>query len=69
MAIKVVAHLGPRIIWVGAEALGTADDISFEVVEATPEELKKLREAQEIRLTKILGESGEKKQGGDGDTK
>ena len=63
MAIKLVVHLGPRMIWVGGEALGTTDDISLDVVEATPEELIKLREAKEIRLTKILGESGEKKRG------
>ena len=56
MVVKVVIHLGPRMIWVGKEALGSTDDFSIEVEEATPEELKKLREAQEVRLTKIFGE-------------
>ena len=55
---NVVVDLGPRIIMTGNEVLGTADNISIEVAEATEEELEKLKSAYEIRLVKILGESG-----------
>ena len=51
--------LGPRIIMAGSEVLGTADNISIKVAESTKEELEKLGAAHEIRLVKILGESGE----------
>lgn len=50
--------LGPRMIMVGSEALGTSDNISIEVAEATPEELEKLQSAYEIRLVKMIGEGG-----------
>jgi len=43
---------------VGSEALGTADNISIQVAEATKEELEKLKSAYGIRLVKMLGESG-----------
>jgi len=43
---------------VGQEALGTSDNISIHVAEATEEELEKLKSANEIRLVKMLGESG-----------
>lgn len=43
---------------VGKEALGTSDNISIEVAESTLEELEKLKSAYEIRLVKIVGESG-----------
>jgi len=55
----VIVNLGPRMLMVGKEALGTSDNISIEVAEATEEELKKLKSAYEIRLVKMLGESGE----------
>ena len=50
--------LGPRMIMVGSEALGTSDNISIEVAEASPEELEKLKSANEIRLVKMIGEGG-----------
>ena len=55
---NVIVNLGPRMLMVGKEALGTADNISIEVAEATEEELEKLKSAHEIRLVKMLGESG-----------
>ena len=55
---NVVADLGPRIIMTGSEVLGTADNISIKVAESTLEELEKLKSAYEIRLVKMLGESG-----------
>jgi len=55
---NVVAGLGPRIIMTGSEVLGTADNISIEVAESTLKELEKLKSAYEIRLVKMLGESG-----------
>lgn len=55
---NVPIDLGPRLIMVGKEALGTSDNISIEVAEATEEELEKLKSAYEIRLVKMLGESG-----------
>ena len=54
----IVVELGPRLLMVGKEALGTSDNISIEVAEATEEELEKLKSAYEIRLVKMLGESG-----------
>ncbi|GAI65540.1 unnamed protein product, partial [marine sediment metagenome] len=50
--------LGPRIIMAGSEVLGTADNISINVAESTKEKLEKLGAAYEIRLVKMLGESG-----------
>ncbi len=55
---NVRVNLGPRMLMVGKEALGTSDNISIEVAEATEEELEKMKSAYEIRLVKILGESG-----------
>lgn len=55
---NVKVDLGPRMIMAGSEVLGTADNISIMVAEATEEELEKLRSAYEIRLVKMLGESG-----------
>ena len=55
---NVLVDLGPRLIMVGKEALGTSDNISIHVAEATTEELEKLKSAYEIRLVKMLGESG-----------
>ena len=52
---NVVVNLGPRLIMVGSEALGTSDNISIEVAESTKEELEKLKSAYEIRLVKMLG--------------
>jgi len=54
---NVKVNLGPRMIIAGSEALGTADNISIIVAEATKEELEKLKAANEIRLVKMLGES------------
>jgi len=45
--------LGPRMIMVGSEALGTSDNISIHVAESTEEELEKLKSAHEIRLVKM----------------
>ena len=55
---NVKVNLGPRMIMAGSEALGTADNISIIVAEATKEELEKLKAANEIRLVKMLGETG-----------
>jgi len=55
---NVLVDLGPRIIMTGSEVLGTADNISIEVAESTLEEMEKLKSAYEIRLVKMLGESG-----------
>jgi len=55
---NVLVNLGCRMIMVGSEALGTSDNISIHVAEATEEELEKLKSAYEIRLVKMLGESG-----------
>ena len=55
---NVLVDLGPRIIMTGSEVLGTADNISIEVAESTLEELEKLKSAYEIRLVKMVGESG-----------
>jgi len=52
---NVLVDLGPRLIMVGKEALGTSDNISIEVAEATTEEMEKLKSAHEIRLVKMLG--------------
>ena len=53
---NVEVDLGPRIIMVGKEALGTTDNLSIHVAESTEEELEKLKSAYEIRLVKIPGE-------------
>ncbi|GAI59698.1 unnamed protein product, partial [marine sediment metagenome] len=50
---NVKVDLGPRIIMAGIEVLGTADNISIHVAEATLEELEKLKSAHEIRLVKM----------------
>jgi len=55
---NVPVDLGPRMIMAGSEVLGTADNISILVAEATKEELEKLKSANEIRLVKMLGERG-----------
>ncbi|GAI47189.1 unnamed protein product [marine sediment metagenome] len=55
---NIVVELGPRMLMVGKEALGTSENISIEVAEATEEELEKLKSAYEIRLVKMVGESG-----------
>jgi len=54
----VIVDLGPRLIMAGIEILGTSDNISIHVAEASKEELEKLKSAYEIRLVKMLGESG-----------
>ena len=56
---NVLVDLGSRMIMVGNEALGTSDNISIHVAEATEEELEKLKSAYEIRLVKMLGEKRE----------
>ena len=55
---NVEVELGPRLIMVGSEVLGTIDNVSFEVAESTTEELEKVKSSYEIRLVKMLGESG-----------
>ena len=55
---NIHVDLGPRMIMVGKEALGTTDNLSIHVAESTEEELEKLKSAYEIRLLKMLGESG-----------
>ena len=60
----VMVDLGPRLIMAGIEVLGTADNISILVTEATEEELEKLKAAYEIRLVKMPGESGPGEQTG-----
>ena len=54
---NLLVELGPRMIMAGTEVLGTADNISILVAEASQEELEKLKVANEIRLVKMLGES------------
>ena len=54
---NIAVDLGPRLIMVGSEALGTSDNISIQVTEATEKELEKLKSAYEIRLVKMLSES------------
>ena len=54
---NIKVDLGPRMIMAGNEVLGTADNISILVAEATKEELEKLKAANEVRLVKMLGES------------
>ena len=56
---NIVVALGPRLIMVGSEALGTSDNISIEVAESTEEELEKLKSANEIRLVKMPAHNGE----------
>lgn len=57
---NIVVDLGPRLIMAGSEVLGTSDNISIHVAEATKEELEKLKSAYEIRLVKMLGEGPQK---------
>ena len=54
---NIKVDLGPRKVMVGQEALGTSDNLSIEVAEATEEELEKLKSAYEIRLVKMISES------------
>lgn len=49
---NTLVALGPRLIMVGSEVLGTADNISIQVAEATEEEIEKLKSAYQIRLVK-----------------
>ncbi len=53
---NIKVDLGPRMIMAGSEVLGTADNISILVAEATREELEKLKVANEVRLVKMLKE-------------
>ena len=57
---NIVVDLGPRLIMTGSLVLGTSDNISIHVAEATKEELEKLKSAYEIRLVKMLGEGPQK---------
>jgi len=45
-------NLGSRIIWVGDEPIGECDGLTILIEEATPEEVEKLKEAEEIRLVR-----------------
>jgi len=51
----VEVSLGPRRVFVGDEFMGTVEDMSLEVGEATKEGIEKLQSAPEIRLVKISG--------------
>ena len=55
---NVIVDLGPRLIVVGTRPLGTSDNISIEVAEATLEEIEKLKSAFEVRLVRIRGKAG-----------
>lgn len=55
---NILVDLGPRMIMAGSEVLGTSDNISIHVAESTTEDLEKLKSAYEIRLVKMVGESG-----------
>jgi len=61
---NVMVNLGPRMIMAGSEVLGTADNISILVAEATKEELEKLKAANEVRLVKMVGEGEKPTKGG-----
>jgi len=49
---------------VSSEALGTSDNTSIHVAEATTEESEKLKSAYEIRLVKVLGERTDAEESG-----
>ena len=53
LAMDIIVDLGPRMIMAGNDVLGTTDNISVHVAEATEEELEKLKAASELRLVKI----------------
>jgi len=55
---NIVIDLGPRLIMVGSEALGTSDNISIQIAESTLEELEKLKLAHEIRLVRRRNGAG-----------
>ncbi len=57
---NIIVELGPRMVMVGKEVMGTSENFSLEVAEATEEELEKLKSAFEIRLVKMSGEGGGK---------
>ncbi|GAH57352.1 unnamed protein product [marine sediment metagenome] len=50
---NIRVDLGPRIIMVGIEVLGTADNILILVAEASKEGLEKLKSSNEIRLVRM----------------
>jgi len=54
---NVKVNLGPRMLRVGSKALGTCDNISIHVAEATTEELQKLKSAEVLVLVKMRGRS------------
>ncbi|MBW2675071.1 MAG: hypothetical protein JRD89_16950 [Deltaproteobacteria bacterium] len=48
-------RLGPRLVMVGGKLVGTCDDLSLTIAEATKEEIEELRGADAIRLVKPRG--------------
>lgn len=46
-------RLGPRTIVLRGKSVGTCDDLSFTIAEATEEEIEELRGANEIRLVRM----------------
>lgn len=53
MAEDFNLHLGPRQIVVEGNLIGSIDDVTLVVAEASAEELKKLLEAHTIELRRI----------------
>lgn len=50
---KQLLKLGPRAVTVGGKLLGTCDDLSLVIAEATEDEIKELENAQVIGLVKV----------------
>lgn len=48
-------RLGPRLVMVSGKLVGTCDDLSLTIAEATDEEIEELRGADAIRLVKPRG--------------
>jgi hypothetical protein len=48
-----LARLGQRILIADGELLGTVDELSLSIGRASPDELRKLQDAQVIKLTRI----------------
>lgn len=48
-------RLGPRLVMVSGKLVGTCDDLSLTIGEATKEEIEELRGADAIRLVKPRG--------------
>lgn len=48
--------LGPRLLKIGEKVIGTCDDLTIEIAEATDEEIGELMAAEEITLGKWDGD-------------